>query len=180
MERKRTASQRITVETSTEGGSKPPKHSKLVLKPPKFITAPHRTRKQLHIIKTLASQLDSVLELETHEEVLEQLLTICNLFLPTLEQLTKEDVVKSLVVLERLWDAHSESEDNVAVCSVLIQVVGLLAMKVDNKDELSLSKRVQTLAIKMAEHGESDNNTPPPAFIQYYCDCFWLNREHKY
>lgn len=155
MERKRNASQRTAVETSTEGGSRSTKHSKLVLKPPKFITAPHRTHEELQAVKTLSSQLEEVLTVETPEDALEQLLRVCNLFLPTLEHISTEDGAKSLGALKRLWEAHMEGEGSMAICSVLIRLLGLLAMNEGSEWEGAFVKQMQEFAIKTTEHGEA-------------------------
>ena len=149
--KKRPADERPSTSTEVAGSgpSSAQKHAKLVLKPPKFIT--EAKAKKPHI-QSFSSLLDAVLELETQDEVLEQLLQINEQNEAVLSRAGEADMTSSVKAIGKLWKKH---ESSVPVCSVLVRTLVLVARRgKEFAHETGLHGSVQTLSLSMAEHGE--------------------------
>ena len=149
--RKRTLSERpsTSVEAAGPGSSGVQKQAKLVLKPPKFITEPRSKKPHL---QSFTSLLEGVLELETSDEVLEQLLQINGRSDSVLSRAGEADMTSSLKVIGKLW---KKQESSILVCSVLVRTLVLVARRVKEcATETGLHGNVQSLSLSMAEHGE--------------------------
>ena len=154
--RKRAASERPS--TSTEiagsGASGAPKQAKLVLKPPKFIT---EAKAKKPTTQSFCSLLETVLELETKDEALEQLLQINEQNEAVLNRAGEADMTSSVKAIGKLW---KKLESSALVCSVLVRTLVLVARRVKElANEAGLHGSVQTLGLSMAEHGELHRNS---------------------
>ena len=150
--RKRTASDRPSASTEVAGSGAPSaqKQAKLVLKPPKFIT--EAKVKKPTVQPSFSSLLEVVLELETHDEALEQLLQINKQNEAVLSRAGETDMTSSVKVIGRLW---KKLESSVPVCTVLVRTLVLVARRVKEfAYEVGLHGSIQTLGLSMAEHGE--------------------------
>ena len=151
--RKRAASERASTAvevTGAEPSSGVQKQAKLVLKPPKFITEAQKAKKPQ--FQSFTSLLEGFLDLETPDEVLEQLLKINEQSEPILSRSGETDMMSSLKMIEKLW---KKLESSVQVCSVLVRTLVLVARRVkESTKETSLHGLVQTLSLTMVEHGE--------------------------
>ena len=128
MERKRKASQKQS--TVVEEGE--PKSLKLVLKVPK----------QAGLKKpTPASLLEDCVQLETADEVLDQLLQISESHL----QMLAETCDNSVDILQRMWEKW---RTDVPVCSLLVHHLAQLAVAARQ-----LPMCVQEFALSLMEHG---------------------------
>ena len=149
--RKKAASEKpsTSVELPVPGPSTSgPKQAKLVLKPPKFITEAAAKKPTL---QSFSSLLEGVLELETAEEALEQLLKINEQSEPILSRAGEKDVLSSLKIIGKLW---KKLESSVAVCSVLVRTLVLVARRVnESTGDTGLHGNVQSLCLSMADHG---------------------------
>ena len=151
--RKRAASERpsTSVEVTAGGGvvpssGAPQKQAKLVLKPPKFITEAKAKKPK---VQSFSSLLEGLLELETADDVLEQLLQVNNERSESvLGRAGEEDMTSSLKLIGKLWN---KLESSVTVCSVLVRTLVLVARKA--KEYTNLHGSMQTLALSMVEHG---------------------------
>lgn len=151
--RKRTASDRPSASTEVAGSGAPgaQKQAKLVLKPPKFIT--EAKAKKPTAQPSFSSLLEAVLELETHDEALEQLLQINKQNDAVLSRAEEADMTSSVKVISRLW---KKLESSIPVCTVLVRTLVLVARRVrEFAYEVGLHGSIQTLGLSMAEHGES-------------------------
>ena len=151
MERKR-QKPTSSIETVQEGGTVP-KQQKLVLKPPSFITAKQRPHYES---QTISSILESVLELETSEFVLEHLLQLIeshrlDMILEWRGTWSTEEVSMCISTLGKLAKTHRE---DIAVCCVLVHVVEILAAKLKSESEGVLPKILQTFALTLLDHGK--------------------------
>ena len=156
--RKRAASERPPTSIEVAGAEPSPdtqKQAKLVLKPPKFITEAQKPEKPQ--FQRFSSLLEGVLELETPDEALEQLLKINEQSAPVLGRVEESDMMSSFKVIGKLW---TKLESNVQVCSVLVRTLILVARRAkEYARETSLHEKVQTLSLSMMEHGECISNT---------------------
>ena len=130
----------------------PPKHAKLVLKPPKFITSKLKDAPQANI----NSLLEDILQLETAEDVLEQLLGLldsCKLELLLEQQglLNSEEVAKCIGTVGKLAKLY---RGDVCVCCVLVHVVEVCSMKLRSSSEGYLPKSLQLFVLSLIDHGE--------------------------
>ena len=118
MERKRTASQRVStiVDTKSKEKAGSQKPAKLVLKVPPSASSAKRSKR--------TSILEDCSRLETSEEVLDHLLLIHECHLPAMAA----DLEKSVDVLQGLWRSHGT---NGAVCLVLIRLLAQLAIEAE-------------------------------------------------
>ena len=149
--RKRTASDRpsTSTETAGSGASGTQKQAKLVLKPPKFITEAKAKKPTVQSFSTL---LETVLELETHDEALEQLLQMNEQSETVLNRAGEADMTSSVKVIGKLW---KKLESSVPVCTVLVRTLVLVARRVKEfAYEVGLHGSIQTLGLSMADHGE--------------------------
>ena len=140
----------MSVELPVPGPStSAPKQAKLVLKPPKFIT--EAAAKKPIPVQSFSSLLEGVLELETAEEALEQLLKINEQSEPVLSRAGEKDVSSSLKIIGKLW---KKLESSVAVCSVLVRTLVLVTRRVNEiTGDTGLHGNVQSLCLSMADHG---------------------------
>lgn len=150
MERKR-PEYPIPAGTVQEGP--PVKHAKLVLKPPKFLTA----AKPQHQGEALSSLLEGALELETSEDVLGRLLELLNshkleTLLEEQESWPPEEVGKCIGCLGKLAKTYREQ---VSVCCVLVHIVELLGTRLGACSDGLLPKNYQLFALSLVDHGES-------------------------
>lgn len=150
LERKR-AEHPISTDTAQEGP--PVKHAKLVLKPPKFLTA----TKPQHQGETLSSLLESTLELETSEDVLNHLLELLNshkleTLLEEQEGWSPEEVGKCIACLGKLAKTFREQ---VSVCCVLVHMVELFGTRLGACSDGLLPKNYQLFALSLVDHGKS-------------------------
>ena len=149
--RKRTASDRpsTSTEISGSGASGAQKQAKLVLKPPKFIT--EAKAKKPSTVQSFSSLLEAVLELETQDEALEQLLKINEQNEAVVSRAGETDMTSSVKVISKLW---KKLEPSVPVCTVLVRTLVLVARRVKEFPyEAGLHGSVQTLGLSMADHG---------------------------
>ena len=155
--RKRTANERPSTSTEIAGSGAPgaQKQAKLVLKPPKFIT---EAKAKKPTVQSFSSLLETVLELETQDEALEQLLQINKQNEAVLSRAGEADMTSSVKVIGKLW---KKLESSVPVCTVLVRTLVLVTRRVKEFTyEAGLHGSVQALGLSMAEHGEfSRNNT---------------------
>lgn len=161
--RKRTASERpsTSTEVAGSGASSAQKQAKLVLKPPQFIT---EAKAKKLIVQSFSSLLEAVLELETQDEALEQLLQINERNEAVLNRAEEADMTSSVKVIGKLW---KKLESSVPVCSVLVRTLVLIARRVKEfPRETGLHGSVQTLGLSMAEHGELGRNTDTKVVVQ--------------
>jgi hypothetical protein len=150
--RKRTASDLPSTSTEAAGSGAPgaQKQAKLVLKPPKFIT--EAKAKKPAVQASFSSLLEAVLELETHDDALEQLLQINKQNEAVLSRAGEADMTSSVKIIGKLW---KKLESSVPVCSVLVRTLVLVARRVKEfAYEMGLHGSIQTLGLSMAEHGE--------------------------
>ena len=151
--RKRAASERAPTSSEVseaEPSSGTQKRAKLVLKPPKFITEAKKAAKPQ--LQSFSSLLEGVLELETPDEALEQLLKINEQSEPVLGRVEELDMISSLKMIGKLW---TKLESNVQVCSVLVRTLVLVARRArEYTRETSVHEKVQMLSLSMMEHGE--------------------------
>ena len=151
--RKRAATERATTAidvSGAEASSGTQKRAKLVLKPPKFITEAKKATKPQ--VQSFSSLLEGVLELETPDEALEQLLKVNEQSEPVLGRVEESDMMSSFKVIGKLW---TKLESNVQVCCVLVRTLVLVARRArEYSRETSLHEKLQMLSLSMVEHGE--------------------------
>ena len=130
MERKRKASQKQSTVVEEEGE---PKSLKLVLKVPKQaeLKKPRPT-----------SLLEDCVQLETADEVLDQLLQISESHL----QMLAETLDESVDIFQRMWKMW---QSDVPICSVLVRHLAQLAVAARQ-----LPVCVQEFALSLIEHGK--------------------------
>lgn len=150
--RKRAASEKPSTSVEVAGSSPSPgsqKQTKLVLKPPKFITEAKAKKPSL---QSFTSLLEGVLELETADEALEQLLQINEQSDPVLSRAGEKDISSSLKIVSKLW---KKMETSAAVCTVLVRTLVLIARRVNEcTNDAGVHGNVQSLSLSMADHGE--------------------------
>ncbi len=151
METKRPRSPTL-VETLQEGAP-PTKQSKLVLKPPKFITD---KKQKLPPAPTVSSTLESVLEYETAEQILESLISLIDsnklqILLAGRRKWPSEEGSKCLSVVGRLAKAH---RGDIAICCVLVRVLEVLALEMEGESEGIVPKNFQMFVLSLVDHGE--------------------------
>lgn len=151
MEKQKRQRQPTTVETLQESGATT-KHPKLVLKPPKFITA----RQTQHEAENISTILENVLELETAELVLEYMLELidtCKLETVVGQQSvwSSEEVAKCISVVGKIAKAY---RSDTAICCVLVHVLEILAAKLRSSSEGVLPKNLQLFALSLVDHSE--------------------------
>ncbi len=145
--RKRTASQRVS--TIVEGKPKPEgsgqKPAKLTLRPlspssgrPPSLTSPPLSSKKAR----RSSTLEECAQLETSEEVLQQLLTINDSHFP---DLLGENLADSVRILRDLWRTYKES---VPICFVVARLLSSLVVKSE-----VLPQYLQEFVLALPEHG---------------------------
>lgn len=151
MERKR---QKPSPSADTLQEAPATKHAKLVLKPPKFLTAKAKETEP----EAVSSLLERVCELETAEDVLEHLLGLLDShaldFL--MEQQWKgawsqEEVGRCIGNIGKLAKTYRE---DVCVCCVLVHVVEMLGVKLSGESEGLLPKNFQLFALSLLDHGK--------------------------
>ena len=118
-----------------------------------FITAKQRPHYES---QTISSILESVLELETSEFVLEHLLQLIeshrlDMILEWRGTWSTEEVSMCISTLGKLAKTHRE---DIAVCCVLVHVVEILAAKLKSESEGVLPKILQTFALTLLDHGK--------------------------
>lgn len=142
MERKRPDSQLAPFSVTDTSYSAPSKKPKLTLKPPNFITAA-KTKPSYYF----DSFLEHVLELETSEEVLEQLLWFNDVRVAAGPQATTVKSAEECVsALKKLWRDYSEDSP---VCNVLIRLFAILVNVADEK----VSESMEEFALSTVKHG---------------------------
>ena len=171
--RKRAASERpatVEVEVANGGaapsalGSAPQKQTKLVLKPPKFITEAKVKKPKLQAFSSL---LEGALQLETAEEVLEQLLQVNGQSEPVLSRAGEADMTSSIKLIGKLW---KKFESSVSVCCVLVRTLVLVTRRAKGfTKEAGLHGNVQTLSLSMIEHGGSSSNVYMCIYMHTAC-----------
>lgn len=145
-----------------------PKHAKLVLKPPKFITSKLKD----DVLPTISTLLEDIMQLETAEEVLEHLLELldsCKLeFLLEIQgALSPDQVGKCIGTIGKLAKKHRE---DVCVCCVLVHVVEVFGMKLKSTSEGHLPKNFQLFVLSLVDHGEW-NGSSHNSIISIVCVC---------
>lgn len=143
------------VNTLQQEEPKPPKHAKLVLKPPKFITSKLRQEDTVPTTTT-SSLLEDILQLETAEQVLEQLLVLldsCKLELLLEQQgaLSPDQVTRCVGNIGKLAKTYRE---DVSVCCVLVHVVEVFGSKLKSSSEGLLPRNFQLFVLSLVDHGE--------------------------
>jgi len=148
--RPRSPSSEIILQQPSESTSK---HPKLTLKPPDFLTA---KRKQHETRKELSQHLESVLSLETPEEVTEQLLKLIELYKGEVETNTNtevgEEISKCLSALGKLAKSH---KDVISVCCVLVHGLEVFVDHWRARTVGSLPKNVQSFILSLLDHGKA-------------------------
>ena len=144
MERKRPASQSAQPSVTDASQSTTQKRAKLTLKPPHFLTASKTKQSQ-----SFDSFLEHLLELETSEEVLEQMLWFIDVCIAAGPQPTVVNSIDECVgTLGKLWKDYNE---DLPVCDVLIHLFVRLVNAVDG----ILSENVEEFALSLVKHGVS-------------------------
>lgn len=128
-----------------------PKHAKLVLKPPKFITSKAKQEPP----PSISALLEAVLQLETGEQVLEQLLALLDSrrLESLLEQqglLSPEQVSKCVGMVSRLAKTYRE---DVCLCCVLVHLLEVLGSRMRSSSEGRLPKAFQLFLLSLVDHG---------------------------
>lgn len=153
MERKRQKPP-VTAETTLEGPQVTAKHAKLVLKPPKFITA---KQKRSDDLENFASVLEATLQLETAEDVLQRLLDLLNshklsILLEQQEEWSGEEVGRCIGSIGKLAKTY---RNDVSTCCVLVNVVELFGARLRSSNaEGLLPKSFQLFALSLVDHGK--------------------------
>lgn len=138
------------------------KYPKLILKPPKFLTAKQRRHEPR---QEFSSLLEDMLDLETGEEVVEHLLRLMDTCrVQGTEDRVQgggedssegmnftEEISKCLSALVKLAKSHRE---NISVCCVLVHALELLVVHWKVRLGGSLPKNVQTFVLSLLDHGE--------------------------
>lgn len=150
MERKRSEPP-VTVDTLQEGPPITAKHAKLVLKPPKFITAKQRQDDG----ETFCSLLEATLQLETAEDVLQRLLDVLNshklaTLLDQQETWPAEEVARCIGSIGKLAKMHRE---DVCVCCVLVYIVEMFGVRLRSSSSGVMSKSFHLFALSLVDHG---------------------------
>ena len=144
MERKRPASQLSLpsrTESSQTGTQK--KKAKLTLKPPSFITAAQAKKAP---VRSFDVFLESLLELETSDEVLERLLWFVDMTVAAKPQSTVlKNVNECVSLLGKLWRQYT---NDLPVCGVLLNVFMLIVGAVDG----ALTESVEEFALSAVKH----------------------------
>lgn len=151
MERKRQKPP-VTAGTLQEGPEVTAKHAKLVLKPPKFITA----KQKRGDLETFSSVLDAALQLETAGDVLQRLLDLLNShklgsLLEQQEVWPAEEVGKCIGTIGKLAKTYRE---DVCVCCVLVHIVEMFGAALRSSYDGVLPKSFQLFALSLVDHGK--------------------------
>lgn len=128
------------------------KRAKLVLKPPKFLTAKQKGVER----ESFSSLLEAALQLETAEDVLQRLLELLNAhklgtLLEQQEVWSSEEVGRCIGSIAKLAKTYRE---DVNVCCLLVHVVEMFGVRLSccSSDGL-LPKNFQLFALSLADHG---------------------------
>ena len=128
------------------------KHPKLTLKPPDFLTS---KQKQHETRKELSQHLETMLGLETQEEVTEHLLRLIELYKgkvkTSVTNETGEEISKCLSALGKLAKCHKEV---ISVCCVLVHGVEVFVHHWRDRMAGSLPKNVQSFILSLLDHGK--------------------------
>lgn len=144
----------VAADTVLEGPQVTTKHAKLVLKPPKFITAKLKRGSDQD---NFSSLLEATLQLETAEDVLQRLLDLLNshklaTLLEQQEAWSGEEVARCIASIGKLAKMY---RDNVSTCCVLVHIVELFGAKLRSSSSDSLlPKNFQLFALSLVDHGK--------------------------
>lgn len=138
-----------------------PKHAKLVLKPPKFVTS----KVKEDVPPSISTLLEDIVQLETAEEVLEHLLELLDShklesLLERQSTLSPDQVSKCIGAVGKLAKMY---RGDVCVCCVLVHVVEVLGMKLKSTSEGHLPKNFQLFVLSLVDHGEWNGAAMTPS-----------------
>lgn len=151
MERKRVEPS-TSADTVQEGPGVTSKRAKLVLKPPKFLTAKQKQVER----ESFSSLLDGTLQLESAEDVLQRLLELLNArklgtVLEQQEVWSSEEVGRCIASIGKLAKSYRE---DINVCCLLVHIVEMFgaSLRCSSSDEL-LPKNFQLFVLSLLDHG---------------------------
>lgn len=165
----------VATDTALEGSQVTTKHAKLVLKPPKFITAKLKRGSNL---ENFDSVLEATLQLETAEDVLQRLLDLLNsrklaALLEKQEAWSGEEVARCIASIGKLAKMH---RDNVSMCCVLVHIVELFGARLrSGSSDSLLPKNFQLFALSLIDHGKIQCDT---LYIETMCVCVCVHGLH--
>ena len=137
------------------------KHPKLILKPPKFLTAKQRKHESR---QELSSLLENMLDLESAAEVVEHLLRLMDTCRiegkeDGKEMRSTEEIAKCLSALTKLAKTHRE---DISVYCVLVHALEMLVVHWRVQLRACLPKNLQSFVLSLMDHGE------PGGWVGYF------------
>lgn len=144
----------FTADTLQEGSEAGPKRAKLVLKPPKFLTAKQKKQAER---ESFSSLLEAAQQLETAEDVLQRFLELLSAhkldaLLEQQQVWSAEEVVRCIANIGKLAKTYREDMN---ICCLLVHIVEMFGVRVRcTSSDGILPKNFQLFALSLVDHGK--------------------------